>query len=96
MPTKSQIDSIVSVSTDVQTKFAALILYFIKLVKDCSLISKNDAFMKNLLETNSILCDFVKRMEAAMGILIAFCRSRRMATYLQTLKMKLLQIQVKL
>jgi hypothetical protein len=64
IPTKSQIDTIVTISIDVQIKFTEIISRFIKIIKDCSLISKNEAFMKNLLETDSILYDFVKRMDS--------------------------------
>jgi hypothetical protein len=64
-PSKSQIDSVVSMATQVQTNVSGLIQCFIALAKDCSQISINEAFMNDLRVSDGMLYDFVRRMEAA-------------------------------
>jgi hypothetical protein len=64
IPSKTQIDAIVAIGIEVQIKFSALLNSFIKIVQGCSQISKNEAFMKNLMETEPLIHDFVLQMKS--------------------------------
>ena len=62
IPTTHQINMILIGVSEVMLKYSELIMAFIKLSKACSEVVKNQAFMDNLKESDSLLYDFVNLM----------------------------------
>lgn len=60
MPTKSQIDRLVAHTTQMQQEYSKLLEILIQLAKTCSILSAMEGFMKNLMNTNTTISDFVK------------------------------------
>lgn len=60
MPTKSQIDRLVAHTTQTQQEYSELLEILIQLAKRCSIISEMEGFMRNLMNTDTMMGDFVK------------------------------------
>ena len=61
-PTVPQLNNLFESVLDAPIICSQLIELFVELAKSCSEVSKNEAFMSHLKETDALLYDFVQRM----------------------------------